>query len=226
MIANTISHSCVPKWFAWRMAVLYTCHICGPNCARSARVPLSLPVTLGHILTENGDCQAIIVVAQGPRPRDRHDRQVERRGASLATAGATALATAPPTGIAAGTPRSPPRKCRSLSGLKCRAGRSSGFFRRQFATLATARGKTIMPVHACFGDVAQLVRVPDCRSGGCGFESRRPRCYTEERTIPIRLPAIPAHTRRSGAATRQFLPAVAVHAVPNEPTHTRFAATV
>ena len=27
----------------------------------------------------------------------------------------------------------------------------------------------------CFGDVAQLVRVPDCRSGGCGFESRRPR---------------------------------------------------
>jgi hypothetical protein len=26
-----------------------------------------------------------------------------------------------------------------------------------------------------FGDVAQLVRVPDCRSGGCGFDSRRPR---------------------------------------------------
>ncbi len=25
------------------------------------------------------------------------------------------------------------------------------------------------------GDVAQLVRVPDCRSGGCGFKSRRPR---------------------------------------------------
>src|SRR5262249_18778932 len=25
------------------------------------------------------------------------------------------------------------------------------------------------------GGVAQLVRVPDCRSGGCGFESRRPR---------------------------------------------------
>ena len=25
------------------------------------------------------------------------------------------------------------------------------------------------------GAVAQLVRVPDCRSGGCGFESRRPR---------------------------------------------------
>ena len=27
----------------------------------------------------------------------------------------------------------------------------------------------------CYGGVAQLVRVPDCRSGGCGFESRRPR---------------------------------------------------
>ncbi len=25
------------------------------------------------------------------------------------------------------------------------------------------------------GVVAQLVRVPDCRSGGCGFEPRRPR---------------------------------------------------
>ena len=25
------------------------------------------------------------------------------------------------------------------------------------------------------GGVAQLVRVPDCRSGGCGFEPRRPR---------------------------------------------------
>ena len=25
------------------------------------------------------------------------------------------------------------------------------------------------------GGVAQLVRVPDCRSGGCEFESRRPR---------------------------------------------------
>ena len=25
------------------------------------------------------------------------------------------------------------------------------------------------------GDVAQLVRAPDCRSGGCGFEPRRPR---------------------------------------------------
>ncbi len=29
-----------------------------------------------------------------------------------------------------------------------------------------------------FGAVAQLVRVPDCRSGGCGFESRPPRFGT------------------------------------------------
>ncbi len=29
-----------------------------------------------------------------------------------------------------------------------------------------------------FGAVAQLVRVPDCRSGGCGFESRPPRFRT------------------------------------------------
>src|SRR3954470_235172 len=28
------------------------------------------------------------------------------------------------------------------------------------------------------GRVAQLVRVPDCRSGGCGFESRRARLRT------------------------------------------------
>ena len=26
-----------------------------------------------------------------------------------------------------------------------------------------------------FAGVAQSVRAPDCRSGGCGFESRRPR---------------------------------------------------
>ena len=30
-------------------------------------------------------------------------------------------------------------------------------------------------ISTAVGDVAQLVRVPDCRSGGCGFESRRPR---------------------------------------------------
>ena len=39
-------------------------------------------------------------------------------------------------------------------------------------------GVDILPIYSIMGDVegvAQLVRVPDCRSGGCGFESRRPR---------------------------------------------------
>ena len=41
-------------------------------------------------------------------------------------------------------------------------------------------GEILSPAFVCsgprlVGDVAQLVRVPDCRSGGCGFESRRPR---------------------------------------------------
>ena len=40
---------------------------------------------------------------------------------------------------------------------------------------ASARECSEFLTHADFGDVAQLVRVPDCRSGGCGFESRRPR---------------------------------------------------
>ena len=31
------------------------------------------------------------------------------------------------------------------------------------------------PERESFGGVAQLVRVPDCRSGGCGFEPRRAR---------------------------------------------------
>ena len=34
------------------------------------------------------------------------------------------------------------------------------------------------PLGLEFGAVAQLVRVPDCRSGGCGFESRPPRFLT------------------------------------------------
>lgn len=37
---------------------------------------------------------------------------------------------------------------------------------------------SLPPTH---GDVAQLVRVPDCRSGGCGFDSRRPRQQEAQR---------------------------------------------
>ena len=42
--------------------------------------------------------------------------------------------------------------------------------RKLDATLASVRIRLLKR-----GAVAQLVRVPDCRSGGCGFESRRPR---------------------------------------------------
>ena len=95
-------------------------------------------------------------------------------GSALPLAGVTAGATAPPTGVAAAWPRTPAQV--PIPSRFDKPGRAiERRFRRQFATLATARGKTIMPIHANFGDVAQLVRVPDCRSGGCGFESRRPR---------------------------------------------------
>jgi hypothetical protein len=49
------------------------------------------------------------------------------------------------------------------------------------ATIATLKGRIGRIEHGRLylgkkiGAVAQLVRVPDCRSGGCGFESRRPR---------------------------------------------------
>src|SRR5262249_28748856 len=66
-----------------------------------------------------------------------------------------------------------------------------------------AAGKTtsrdLMPRNAAdipsdAGDVAQLVRVPDCRSGGCGFESRRPRSPQ-----PL-LPSVETLTCRRSAA--------------------------
>ena len=38
------------------------------------------------------------------------------------------------------------------------------------------------------GAVAQLVRVPDCRSGGCGFKSRRPRLHNIKRGNHLWLP--------------------------------------
>src|SRR5688500_14697513 len=36
-------------------------------------------------------------------------------------------------------------------------------------------GRCALKFKVSIGAVAQLVRVPDCRSGGCGFEPRRPR---------------------------------------------------
>src|SRR5262245_18132095 len=48
--------------------------------------------------------------------------------------------------------------------------------RAAIATPLRQRAETIKFTIQCqFGAVAQLVRVPDCRSGGCGFEPRRPR---------------------------------------------------
>jgi hypothetical protein len=44
------------------------------------------------------------------------------------------------------------------------------------------------------GAVAQLVRVPDCRSGGCGFEPRRPRSLEENAGF---MPGV-FHARPSG----------------------------
>src|ERR1044072_1915606 len=34
-----------------------------------------------------------------------------------------------------------------------------------------------LQIRVSTGGVAQLVSVPDCRSGGCGFEPRRPRFF-------------------------------------------------
>lgn len=64
-----------------------------------------------------------------------------------------------------------------ITGTICASGKNRSIF-RSLPAQAPLSSKAIgiylgtCPAH---GAVAQLVRVPDCRSGGCGFESRRPR---------------------------------------------------
>ena len=38
--------------------------------------------------------------------------------------------------------------------------------------------RVVVLITHLYGAVAQLVRAPDCRSGGCGFEPRRPRHFS------------------------------------------------
>src|ERR1700722_4062345 len=59
------------------------------------------------------------------------------------------------------------------------------------------------------GGVAQLVRVPDCRSGGCGFEPRRPRSIPRfpprERGFFVRLADHPLQLSVLGNLTHMTL---------------------
>ena len=56
---------------------------------------------------------------------------------------------------------------------------------------------------ALVGVVAQLVRVPDCRSGGCGFESRQPRFFFSLR-VRVNRSEISACWALFGVPARRF----------------------
>ena len=77
-------------------------------------------------------------------------------------------AVPPPSGRCPRTPNyKPQRNSRAPFALK--------ISRAAYFGLASPPVSAIFLVIFEYGVVAQLVRVPDCRSGCCGFESRRPR---------------------------------------------------
>ncbi len=66
-------------------------------------------------------------------------------------------------------------RCLSISQHATASGNAISTVRRHGCGACAAAARCVGRCERSSGAVAQLVRVPDCRSGGCGFESRRPR---------------------------------------------------